>query len=350
MMSFNRNMRAARRANAEAGVSLSQRREWHAGPTGAQVPMTEAQFQNLTNLGLLLRDVFFDQLTSIADPNQDILQFFNMQNSTEAVERDEGIGGFSNIPAYTGTIPYQSFEQLYQKTYTPIEFADGLAVERKLVDDDRYNVISRRTELFGMAYDRTIYADATAVFSNAFSTTYTRFDNTVINVACGDGKALCATDHPLSPTNAGTQSNKGTGALTYDNVIAARQAMYAFTDSKGNPLVSSPDVLLVPTSLDATADKILQSPGDPNTANRAANVVGTGGLRKVMSRYLTDQNDWFLIDSRLAGMYLNWFWRMRPEFEFDPTSVYQLTYRYRGYMRYSYGANAWWWIYGNSVA
>lgn len=349
MNSFHSMTRAARRANADAAIDLSQRRQWYAGPNGAGVPMTEAQFQDLTNIQPLLRKTFYDQLQPVID-QVDILSFFNMQDSSEAQEVTEGVGGFSNIPTFTGTIPYESFELLYRQTYTPTEFARGIAVTRKLVDDDRYNVIGSRVEQLGLAFQRTVYNDAVARFVNAFVTSYTRFDGTTVSTAGGDTKALCATDHPYSPTDSATQSNAGSGALTYDNVIAARTAMRNFKDSKHNPMLVEPDVLLVPTGLSDTADKILQSPGDPGTANRAANTVGTGGLRKVMSRYLTDTNDWFLIDSRLAAMYLNFFWRVRPEFVPHPVQIYDLEFKYRGYMRYSMGFDAWWWIYGSSVS
>lgn len=348
MNSFHSITRAARRANVEAAIDLSQRRAWYA-PAGAQVPMTEAQYQDLTNIQPLLRKTFYDQLQPVVD-QVDILSLFNMQDSTEAQEVTEGVGGFSNIPVYNGTIPYESFELLYRKTYTPLQFARGVAVTRQLVDDDRYNVVSSRIDQLGLAFQRTIYADAVGLFVNAANTSYTRFDGTTISTVGGDAVALASTSHPYSPTDAGVQSNTGTAALTYDNVIAARTNMRNFKDSKHNPMLVEPDILLVPTGLSDTADKILQSPGNPDTANRAANTVGTGGLRKVMSRYLTDSNDWFLIDSRLAAMYLNFFWRVRPEFVAHPVQIFDLEFKWRGYMRYSLGFDHWCWLYANIVA
>ena len=66
--------------------------------------------------------------------------------------------------------------------------------------------------------------------------------------------------------------------------------------------------------------------------------------------YLSDTNNWFMIDSMLAKMYLNWYDRVPMEFAMDPTSDFSLEARFRGYMRYSYGWDDWRWIYGHNVS
>jgi phage major head subunit gpT-like protein len=248
------------------------------------------------------------------------------------------VGGFGDVPEYTGTLEYDSFELLYRKTYEHTEYAKGMAVERKLIDDEEYGVMSQRTQLFGLAFDRKIYKDAASVFNNAFSSSYLG----------GDNKALCASDHPYSPTNASTQSNVGTTALSYDAVLATERLMMGMVDSRGNALEVMPDTILVPVALKETALTIVNSPLKPGTPNNDANAAG--GYRVVVSRYLTDANNWFLIDSRLAKLYLNWFWRVKPEFEADPTGDFSLAARFRGYVRYAFGFDAYPWIYGHNVA
>ena len=107
-------------------------------------PMLEATFPDITNLGLILREVFYDQLQAVVDPGQEILSLFNMGTSTNAVERSLGMGGFGRFPVYTGTLNYATYDELYIKTYTPLEFAMAHAVERKLWQDDLYGVIGSR--------------------------------------------------------------------------------------------------------------------------------------------------------------------------------------------------------------
>lgn len=302
-------------------------------------PMTRDQFENLTALGLPLRKVFFDQLTAVADPANEIMQFYNVQTSTRAVERSQGVGGFGDIPEYTGTLEYDSFELLYRKSYEHTEYARGIAIERKLIDDDEYAVMAQRASQLGLAFDRKMYNDAASVFNNAFATT------AGARATGGDGVALCSNSHPYSPSNASVQDNNFALALSYDNLITVEQAMMGFVDSRGNPMNVMPDTLLVPVALRQTALSIVGSPLKPGTANNDANTLG--GYRVVVSRYLTDTNAWFLIDSRQARTSLNWFWRVQPEFEADPTSNFNLAAKFRGYTRYSLGFDDWRWVAGS---
>lgn len=299
-------------------------------------PMNQTQLSALTNLGVALNAVFVQQLQAVAGDSL-LNTLYNVQESNRAVERRHGVGGMGDVPTFTGAIEYDSFEPLYRTDYTHIEYAKGIAVERKLIDDDEYGVISGRAQKLGLTFDRTIEKHAVSVFANAFASTS----------AGADGVALCATNHPYSPTNAGTQGNKGTSALTESSLTATRQLMLKFKDDRGEVMNTAPDTLLVPVELEEAARVIVESGQRSGTANNDANT--NRGYRIVVSRYLTDANDWFLIDSRMAKMYLNWFWRVQPEFAEDPSSDYNLVMKYRGYMRYSFGFDAWQWLYGHSV-
>lgn len=303
-------------------------------------PMIRDQFTALTNLGVALRAVFYDQISGMngAVAGDSVQQFFNRQNSNRAQEKDQGVGGFGNVPEYTGAIQYDNFDLLYSQSYQHKTYALGMSIEQTLIEDEEYGVMSNRARQMGIAFDRTREVHAASIFTNAFSSSYLG----------GDSKALCATDHPRSPSDATTQSNKGTSALTHDAVIAAAIAMMQFTDARGNPANITPDTILVPVSLMPTAQVIAGSALKSGTANNDTNV--NGGYRVVTSSYLTDATDWFLIDSRMAMMYLNWFDRVLPEFVEDPTSSYNLEVKYRGRMRYSFGWDHWMWIYGNQVS
>ena len=305
-------------------------------------PMVREGFESLTNLTVALRTVWHDQLTAINDEGASgILGLYNMDTSSRAQEVSQGIGGFADIPEYKGQLKFDSFEELYQKTYQHVEYAKGMAVERKLIDDDEYGVISGRASKLGLAFDRTIYKHSASVFNNAFGVT-------TAQATGGDTKALCAADHPYSPTDATTQSNTGTTALSTASLIATEALMMAFTDSRGENANIMPDTILVPVGLKHTAETIVGSNLKSGTANNDTNTLN--GYRVIVSRALTDANNWFLIDSRQAMMSLNWYWRVRPEFTADPTSDFNLVSRFRGYMRYSFGFDNWNWIYGHAVS
>lgn len=286
-----------------------------------------------------LRTIFEIQRAALAAESR-IPMLFNVQTSSKAAEHNLGIGGFGNWVEYKGRIEYDAFEKGFQTNYVHTEFVDGFKVERKLVDDDLYNIINPLPRGLAIAGMRKREEDAASLFNNAFSSSYVG----------GDAVALCSTSHPNSPSNATVQGNKGTTALSYDAVDTTRRLMRAYKDDRGKLVPISPDVLLVPPALERTAWEIINTVNQPYTANNTANFVASKLNRVIVWDYLTDSNNWFLIDSSLAGMYLNWYDRVGMEFAMDPTSDFSLEARFRGYMRYSYGWDDWRWIYGHEVS
>ena len=280
----------------------------------------------------------FDIATGELAAASRIPALFNMQGSSKSVEHDLGVGAFGNWEEYKGAIPYDENEQGWTTSYTHVAFARGIKVERALVDDDLFNIINQRPRGLAIGAMRKREVDAASVFNNAFSSSFTG----------GDAIALCGA-HPYSPGNATTQANNGTTALSYDAIIATRKTMRAFVDDRGELIPIVPNTLLVPPELEDTAWTILNSMNKPGTADNDGNFVRSGGLNLVVWDYLTDANNWFLIDSTLANLYLNWFDRVPLEFDADPTSDYNLVAKFRGYMRYSYGWSDFRFIYGHNV-
>jgi hypothetical protein len=284
-----------------------------------------------------LRNIF-DVATGELAAASKIPLLYNINGSSKAEEHDLGIGSFGNWSEYKGTIEYDEPEQGFKTTYTHVEFAQGFTVARKLVDDDQYNVINAMPRKLAVGAMRKREIDAASVFNNAFSSSYVG----------GDSIALCGA-HPYSPGNASTQSNTGTTALSYDAIIATRKLMRSFEDDRGQLVPINPDTVLVPPELENTAWEIINSMGKVDTANNNENYVRSTGINLVVWDYLTDANNWFMLDSSLAGMYLNWFNRVPLEFATDPTGDYTLNARFRGYMRYSYGWSDWRFVYGQNV-
>ena len=116
-----------------------------------------------------LRAIFEAQREALAAESR-IPALFNVVPSTKAEEHDLGMGGFGDWPEYEGAIEYDDPEELYKVTYTHVEYVKGFKVERKLVDDDQYNVINRRPRGLALSAVRTREKHAASVFNNAFST------------------------------------------------------------------------------------------------------------------------------------------------------------------------------------
>ena len=291
-----------------------------------------------------IRAIFEAQRSALAAASV-IPQIFNVASSSKAVEYDLGVGGMGDFQKYEGVIEYDDVEQLWRPSYTHEEYVKGFKVERKLVDDDMYNVINKRPSAFAVAAMRTREKHAAGVFNYAFTAT---------GYNGADGVSLCDGSHPYSPSNASVQDNEGTTALSYAAVVSTRELMRAYVDDRGELVPVNPDVLLVPPELEGTANEVLNTMRGPNsqqpgTGNYAANLAQDRGIRLVVCDYLTDANNWFLIDSQLAKLYLNWFDRVPLEIALDPTSDFSLEARWRGYMRYCYGWSDWRFVYGHAV-
>lgn len=285
-----------------------------------------------------LRNIFTTTFGDLAAASR-VPMLFNIVPSSKAQEHDLGFGTFGNWAEYKGAIEYDSADQGYKTTYTHAEFARGFTVERKLVDDDQYNIINKMPRMLATGAYRKREIDAASVFNNAFSSSYTG----------GDGVSLCNDSHPLSPVNSDVVDNAGTTALSYSAVIATRKLMRSYVDDRKQLIPINPNLIIVPPELEDTAIEIVKTVGEPGTADNSVNVTREFGLNYVVWDYLTDANNWFLVDSGLMKQFLNWFDRTPIEFAMDPSSDYMLKASYRGYMRYSYGWSDWRWVYGHAV-
>jgi len=280
-----------------------------------------------------LRQIFFEAYAQIPAMRD---RLFNVQTSSKGTETDYGIGAFSEWKEFTGSLDYDDIYELWETEYVHKEFVKGFKVERRLIDDNQYRVAFGRAQNLGVSAFRKIEADAASVFVNAFSGSYAGYDSV----------ALCGS-HPYSPTNAATQANAGTTALSRDALIATRTAMREFQDDRTEPIQVVPDMLLVPIELEDTAFRIVQSAQVAGGADNDMNFL-RGRFQIVSWELLTNAKDWWLIDSRMMKQFLLWFARIPLEFaqekEFDTMLA-----KFRAYMRYSYGWSDWRWIYGQDV-
>jgi phage major head subunit gpT-like protein len=285
-----------------------------------------------------LRSIFFKQVDALAAAAKAPL-FYNVQGSTMATEKALGAGGFGDWNEYKGAIEYDDFDQGYKTTFTHVEYVRGFKVERKLVDDDQYNIINTRPSGLALAAIRKREKSAADIFNNAFA-----------SGLGADSQYLCDDAHPASPANtATTQDNAGSSALSRDAIIETRRLMREFKDDRGELIQVMPDTLLVPPELEDEAYVFVGTPQKTGSADNDLNFVNAMGLRVVVWDYLTDATNWFMIDSQLAKQHLWWFNRVPVEFALDPQSDFQLEAKFRGYMRFSLGFSSWEWIYGHSV-
>ena len=280
---------------------------------------------------------------------------YNIDTSSRDREKFQGVGELGSDAwgqfEKTGLVPYEGFNPLWPYELVHHEYAMGMEIERKLVDDNLYpdglrlpRDVNARARALGVSAGLFREKHAVSLFNGAF--TDTGFDAYGNPFAGPDGVGLVSTAHKRSPSDSTTQSNEFTLALTGPNITIVELAMQAFTDDKGSLNPSNPDTLLVPPALAETARIINESALDPTSGNNAINPQ-RGRWNIVVWPWLTDTNAWFLIDSSKKREHLVWFDRILPQYfgHMDPETFH---FKFQGYMRFSRGWDHWTWIAGSN--
>ncbi len=307
------------------------------------MPETSAQHAALVALDAPMRRHFYLGYGAVGDQRREsmIASLFNVQGSDTANEKSNGIGNLGSDGwedfENSGRVGYADTTPGWEKEYTHSEFAKGVVVKRKLVDDNKTRIAFGQAEQLGDSAFRKREKDAAGVFNNAFADTGP------------DGQSLCDTDHPINAASgADTYSNEGSAALSKDAVGGTRVDMAKFVDGSGDIMDVTADLLIVPPELEDEAAVITRSTLDPASGNNAINPQA-GRFRYVVWHYLSDQNNWFMAEQRRMRQFLNWFDRIPLEFDAEEDFDTKQR-RYSAYMRYSFGYDDARFIYGHQVA
>ena len=155
----------------------------------------------------------------------------------------------------------------------------------------------------------------------------------------GDGKVLCATDHPL--VSGGTNSNRPTtGAdLNETSLEAAIIQIAGWTDERGLLIAAKPRKLIIPPSLMFVATRLLETELRVGTADNDVNAIASngsvpGGYK--VNHFLTDNNAWFLTTDVPNGLkhFVRTPMSQSMDGDFDTGNV-----RYKARERYSFGVS-----------
>ena len=283
-----------------------------------------------------LRDVFTQHIDSLPDYKQ---TFYNVNTSKKAQEFNHGLGSIGKMQEWNssnGQVYYDTVRAGYKATYTMEKFSIGLPLERELFEDTQYPQVKDRTKALADSVYYTIQEFVAQPFNEC---------ETFIGP---DSKALCATDHPLGPNNSSTQSNKGSYALTPDNVETVRNAMKNWTDDRGNKLMINPNMLIVPKEYRKAAKIIADTDNEPYTTDYGVN-VWKGALDVVEFDFL-DSGVWFMADKNRMKRFLKWYDRRKPTIEKDGKEDFDSEIiKYKAVGRWAKGYDCWSWCYGNIV-
>lgn len=303
------------------------------------VPHTSGAFGDL--LDPRFQKIFYDQYSELPDMLPEVYNF-EPDNGRADIRWSE-VGAYGDFSEFTGSVDYQSVSQGYDTTATHVEFASGMQVERKLFDDDQYNIMDQRPRGLATAAQRTRQKHGARLFNNAFSVDTYFYVNS-------EAVALCSNSHTTT-SGASTASgfdNLGTAALSATAVAAARISMRGFRDDRANRISIKPDELWIPIDLYEEAFEIVQSMGKVDTAENNRNVhYGVYTVKEW--EYFTDTNNWFLADGTMRKQMVFWIDRIPLEFAFAE-DLDTIIAKWRAYMRYANAYIDWRWVFGHQVS
>ena len=256
-------------------------------------------------------------------------EIFDTENSDRAFEEEVMLSGFAQAqvkPEGSG-VTFDNAQETFTARYTHETIALAFAITEEAIEDNLYDrLASRYTKALARSMANTKQIKAANVLNNAFNSSF----------AGGDGKELCATDHP---TIAGTFSNElATSAdLNETSLEQSLIDIAAFTDERGLKVAARGVKMIIPSELQFTAERLMKSAGRTGTADNDVNAIASMGMIPqgyVVNNYLTDTDAFFIKTDVPNGlkMFVRSPIKTAMEGDFDTGNV-----RYKARERYSFG-------------
>jgi len=260
-------------------------------------------------------------------------EIFETESSDRSFEEETKLSGFGAAPVKNegAAIAYDNAQEAFTARYTHETIAMGFSITEEAVEDNLYDSLSTRyTKALARAMAYSKQVKAAAVLNNAFAGS---------GVTYGDGKTLCATDHPL--VGGGTNSNTPATAadLNETSLEAAVIQIAAWTDERGLLIAARPRKLVVPPSQQFVATRLLETELRVSTADNDINALRSMGSIPggyVVNNYLTDSNAWFLMTDVPNGLkhFVRTPMQTSMDADFDTGNA-----RYKARERYSFGVS-----------
>ncbi len=269
-------------------------------------------------------------------------ELFQIKQSEKSYEETPELISFGLAPVkeQATSVQYDTWRQGPVTRYTHKAYALGFIVTHEELKDNLYEqVIMERTAELAFSMRTTAETVGANVYNRAFNP----------NFVGGDGVELLSLVHP---TDNGTQSNELAVAadLSETSLEDLDIQISNAVNSRGLKVNLRSRKLIVPPALKFTAERILASVLQNDTANNAVNALRSMGTIPegwTDNTYLTDTDAWFIRTDVPNGMC--WFDREAIEFsednDFDTKNM-----KYKAYQRYEPGWSNWRGLYGSPGA
>ena len=257
-------------------------------------------------------------------------EIFTAEASDRAFEEEVMLTGFGSAPTKTegAAVTFDQANESFTARYTHETIAMAFAITEEAIEDNLYDRLAGRyTRALARSMANTKQVKAANVLNNAFDS----------NFAGGDGKELCADDHPLS--SGGTLRNElATAAdLSETSLEQAMIDIAAFVDERGLKIAMQGVKMIIPKELQFTAERILRSPQRVGTADNDINAMASMGMIPQgyrVNHYLTDTDAFFIMTDAPNGLkqFVRAPIKTAIEGDFDTGNV-----RFKARERYSFG-------------
>ena len=257
-------------------------------------------------------------------------EIYETETSERSFEEETKLSGFSAAPVKNegSAIAYDNAQEAWTARYNHETIALGFSITEEAVEDNLYDSLSARyTKGLARAMAYTKQVKAASVLNNGFSSSYPG----------GDGVALFSDSHPL--VSGGTNSNTPSTAadLNETSLENAVIQIAAWTDERGLLIAARPRKLIVPSSLQFVATRLLETSLRVGTNDNDVNALKNNGSIPegyTINHFLTDTNAWFLTTDVPNGMkhFVRTPLSNSMDVDFDTVNV-----RYKSRERYSFG-------------
>ncbi len=267
-------------------------------------------------------------------------EIYEVESSERSFEEETKLAGFGAAPVKNEGqgIAYDNAQEAWTARYNHETIALGFSITEEAVEDNLYDSLSSRyTKALARAMAYTKQVKGAAILNNAFSGSY----------LYGDGKSLCATDHPL--VNGATNSNRPTTGVDLNETSLENAVIQiaAWTDEKGLLIAAKPKKLVIPPALMFVATRLLETTQRVGTADNDVNALKSNGSIPggyTVNHFLTDTNAWFLLTDVPNGLkhFVRTSLDTKMDGDFDTGNV-----RYKARERYSFGVSDPMGLYGS---
>ncbi len=256
-------------------------------------------------------------------------EIFDVESSDRAFEEEVMLAGFANasVKPEGSAVSFDSANETFTARYTHETIALAFSITEEAVEDNLYDSIAKRyTKALARSMANTKQVKAANVLNNAFDSSFTG----------GDGKELCATDHPVI---AGTFKNELSTSADL-NETSLEQALIdiaAMVDERGLKIAAKGVKMIIPSELQFTAERLMKTANRVGTADNDINAIVSKGMIPqgyVVNNYLTDTDAFFIKTDIPNGlkMFNRAALKTAMEGDFDTGNV-----RYKARERYSFG-------------